>query len=137
MIKIEYTGSFVFTISDEQVDFKDILLNMNICPTKIIKKGQFIISGKNAPYDIWSFEIKILNDIDNPFVYLTSLLDQLLPYAQFIKKICKQYNQVAINCYLRSDFGQIGFEITNDMISKLEILGIGINFHILSYGFVE
>lgn len=137
VIKLDYTGSFVFTISDEKVDFKDILFNMNISPTKVIKKGQFIINGKNAPYDIWAYEVKILNDIDNPFVCLTNLLDHLLPYAQFIKKICKQYNQVAINCYLRSDFGQMGFEMTNDMITKLEILGIGINFHILSYGFVK
>ena len=91
---------------------------------------------KITPYDIRSFEIKILNEID-PFKSLTNLLNQLLPYAKYIKKISCQYNQVAINCYLRSDLGQIGFGITSDMVTKLEILGIGINFHILSYGFVE
>ena len=60
-----------------------------------------------------------------------------MPYSIYIKEISRRYNQVAINCFLRSDMGQIGFEITSEVMHKLNNIGTSMNFHILSYGCVE
>jgi len=133
---MELTGSFAFTISDENLDFEEIERNICIIPTKIINKGQVIVSNKKAPFDIWSYEIKISNETD-AMDHLRYLLDELMPYSSYIKEISRRYNQVSINCFLRSDMGQIGFEITSEIMHKLNNIGTSMNFHILSYGCVE
>ncbi len=71
------------------------------------------------------------------FKQLLILLDDLLPHAAFIKELYEKYNSVAINCYLRPEYGQIGFEMSKEKIFKLGIIGVPINFHILSFGAVE
>ena len=138
MFVLDITGKFAISICDSNLDFEKIEQNIGIAPTKIIKKGQMIgrLKNREAPYDIWSYEIKITNEKDK-FEYLTELLNDLCPYAEYIREIKKIYNQVTINCFLRSDFGQMGFEITDEMITLIEKFRLGINFHILSFGEVE
>ncbi|MBP2658248.1 MAG: hypothetical protein H6Q69_1280 [Firmicutes bacterium] len=135
---MDILGSFTISISDSNLDFSKLEQNIGIVPTKIIKKGQLIgkLKNREAPYDIWLYEIKITNEEDI-FEDLASLLNDLLPYSEYIREISKSYNQVTINCYLRSDFAQMGFEITGALITILEKFGLGINFHILSFGGVE
>lgn len=131
-------GEFVFTVSDVSVDFNSIEKILTVEPIKIIKRGQLIGKLKNieAPLDIYSIERKFFAKEDI-FKQLLILLDDLLPYHEFIKELAKRYNSVAINCYIRSEYGQIGFEMSNEIIVKLGIIGIAINFNILSFGGVE
>lgn len=138
MYTLEISGNFALSIIDPKLDFSSLEKNIGIVPTKIIKKGQLVGVLKNieAPYDIWTYKIKITNEEDI-FADLTNLLNDLLPYSGYIREIKKDYNQVTINCYLRSDLAQIGFEIKGAMITLLEKFGLGINFHILSFGGVE
>lgn len=132
---MEITGSFAFAIIDEQIDFDEISENILLTPTKVIKKGQLIALNKTAPFDIWSYEIKIVSlEIAEE---LESLITQLLPYSDFIKSFGNKYRQVVINCYLRSELGQIGIDIPSGIVDKLAQLGIGFSFHILSFGGVE
>jgi hypothetical protein len=135
---MDISGSFVLSISDPTLDFKDIEDSFPIKPTKIIRKGQMIGKIKNieAPYDIWSYEIAIANR-ENIFDELSLLLDDLLPYSRFIKEVSSKYESVTINCYLRSDYGQIGFRLSNEIIIKLEKVGLCLDFHILSFGAVD
>lgn len=135
---MKISGSFTLSISDPNLDFKDIERNIGIQPTKLIKKGQLLtkLESRKAPYDIWLYEIKVLDEGD-VLEYLAKLLKDLLPYSKYIQKISKCYDQVTINCYLRSDFAQMGFEITYEIINMLQKLSLGINFHILSFGRVE
>lgn len=125
-----------FAISDYELDFEEINKNIDANPTQIIHKGQKIVADKFAPYDIWSYEIKGTKDV-TVTDSIHALLDQIVPYSGYIKKISTQYRDVVINCYIRSDMGQIGFEIPCEIIEKLHKVGIGINFHILSFGFAE
>ncbi|MBU2703794.1 hypothetical protein Ga0466249_004944 [Sporomusaceae bacterium BoRhaA] len=133
---MEISGGFTMRISDLNLDFSKLEQNIGICPTKIIKKGQLIGKLKNieAPYDIWSYERKITNE--DVFAELTNLLNDLFPYFDYIREIRNVY-EVTLNCYLRSDYAQMGLEITSDVITLIEKFGLGISFHILSFGGVE
>lgn len=135
---MDISGSFVFSIGDTKLDFNNIQDNLLIKPTKIIKKGQMIGKMENieAPYDIWSYEIAI-TDSENIFNDLSLLLDNLLPCSTFIKEVISTYKNVVISCYLRSDYAQIGFQLNNEIITKLEQLGLCLDFHILSFGRVN
>lgn len=63
---MEISGSFTLSISDSNLDFSKLERNIGIVPTKIIKKGQLVgkLKNREAPYDIWSYEIKITNEED-------------------------------------------------------------------------
>ncbi|MDD2235562.1 MAG: DUF4279 domain-containing protein [Desulfitobacteriaceae bacterium] len=133
---MELVGSFAFTISDINLNFEEIEKNIGIIPTTTINKGQVIVATEKAPFDIWSYEIEFSNGNDT-INKLCCLLNKLMPYSNYINEMSRCYRQVVINCFLRSDMGQIGLEISSEVVSKLNNLGIGINFHILSYGYVE
>ena len=135
---MDISGSFAFSISDKKLDFKDIEDRFPIKPTKVIKKGQMVGRIKNieAPYDIWIYEISI-EDSENTFNGLSLLLNDLLPYSRFIKEAKVKYGNISINCYIRSDYGQIGFRLSNEIIMKLESIGLCLDFHIFSYGAVK
>lgn len=135
---MEISGSFTFSISVSNLNFVEIEENIGIEATKVIKKGQSIVRLENrlAPYDIWLYEIKIFSEREF-FMPLVKLLSDLQPYSKYIDEIRKKYDQVTINCYLRSEYAQIGFEITPEIINMLQKLGLSINFHILSFGGVE
>ncbi|HHU28011.1 TPA: DUF4279 domain-containing protein [bacterium] len=132
---MDISGSFIFSIKDKRLNFKNIEDNLHIEPTKLIKKGQMVGKLKNfeAPFDIWSFEISI-TDYKNFFNDLLNLLELLNPYSQYIKEISLNYENVTIDCYLRTKYGQIGFQMDNKIINKLANLGLSLNYHILSYG---
>ncbi len=137
---MQIKGKFIFAISDEYIDFEIIENQLPLKPVKVVRKGQTI--GKSneikAPLDIFSIERPILdNDNEDIFNQLLSLVNDLIPYCEFIKSATNKYDSVAINCYLRSDLGQIGFEINNEIITKIGSLGLKINFHILSFGQAE
>lgn len=133
------SGSFVFSVSDLNLDFDELENRIPIKPTKIIKKGQMVGKSESisAPYDIWSYEVRIQGAENDIFAYLSLLIDNLLPYSKYINEARIQYEEVVINCYLRSDLAQIGFKMNNNIISKLEDLGLDVDFHILSFGQVN
>jgi hypothetical protein len=135
---MDIRGSFVFLIGDPSLDFEDIEKNLPIIPTDIVKKGDLRKLRKNHknPYDIWKYEIKI-RDRENIFDDLLELLELLTPYSEYIKRISGIYKRVVINCYLRTEYGQIGLEMYNELFHKLADLGLQLDFHILSYGYVK
>ena len=135
---MDISGSFVFSISDKNLDFKDIKDNLPIEPTKLIKRGQKIGKAKKivAPYDIWSCEVDIV-DSDNIFNDLLPLLKKLLPYSMYIAEAKIRYESVIINCFIRSDYAQLGLHLGNEIIKKLCEVGLSIDFHILSFGGVS
>lgn len=137
-MNMSISGTIVFSISDLNLDFFELENNINIKPTKMIHRGQLLgkLENTTAPYDIWSFEIKITteDDISNQ---LSFLLDSLLPYLEYIKKAINKWEKVVINCYFRSELGQLGFQVSSECINKIAKLGLSLDFHILSFGMVE
>jgi hypothetical protein len=131
-------GEFVFSIIDSNLNFEEINKNLTITPTKTIKKGQMIGKTKNieAPYDIWSFEMKF-DDGETFNECFDRLINEFLPFSKFIKEISTSFYKVGLSCYIRSDFGQLGFELSVKNIILLKEIGIPIEFHVLSFGLVE
>ncbi|MFF2016567.1 DUF4279 domain-containing protein [Paenibacillus sp. NPDC058177] len=131
-------GRFSFIVRDEALDFDDISRKLKIRPTSITKKGEFIRKkmGIQAPYDIWLFEVIITEELE-PEEALDELLNKLTPNFKEINELIWIYTEVNINCYLRSDYGQMGLELSIELIKKLAYLGVGLNIHILSFGGVK
>jgi hypothetical protein len=131
------SGEFTFSIRDKKLNFYDITSSLNLEPTQIIKKGQYLNKFTKAPFDIWLYKREIIEYNDYEFDSLQILLEELLPHSKVINEFKEVYDDVSINCYFRSDMGQIGFELPLNIISKLNRLDLNLNFHILSYGGVE
>ncbi|NDI35101.1 DUF4279 domain-containing protein [Chengkuizengella sediminis] len=129
-------GRIVFSIREDELDFKKVSSNIGIKPTKTIKKGQKITSSRIAKFDIWRFE-KEYSTLDNISEVLEELIDELNKNREYVVLLKNQYEYVGITCYLVTDFGQIGISMSSSSIEKLNALGIGIDFDIISYGKVE
>lgn len=135
---MDIQGSFVLSIIDENLDFQYIEENLPIKPTKTIKRGQMIGKLKNikAPYDVWSFEIAIM-DNELIFTQLITLIEKFLPYSEFLLSARNKFERLTINCYFRSDYGQIGFQMSDEVITKMAQIGLPLDFHVLSFGDVK
>ncbi|WP_405110385.1 DUF4279 domain-containing protein [Paenibacillus sp. FSL K6-1217] len=131
-------GSFSFIVRGDNLDFDGISTKLHLLPTSTIKKGQPVrIGGSSiALYDLWKLELE-LSEESEPEDVLRQLLQQLTPNAKTINEMIDEYDEVSINCFMRSDYGQMGFALSNEMLTKLAVLGVGMDFHILSFGMVE
>ncbi|WP_028778715.1 DUF4279 domain-containing protein [Shimazuella kribbensis] len=132
---MEIRGKFVFSIRGLVVDFDHIEQNLLLAPTKKIKKGELLsVSKKKSQDNVWSYEKEITSQDKDELSQLYALLEDLYPYRDYISSLRKYYSQVMIDCYLRSDFGQMGFSMNSSMLNILAELKLDINFHLLSYG---
>ncbi len=128
-------GSFDFIIRGENLDPDEISKNINLKPSKVRRKGEFITEGIKMKDAYWSYQIKYegYNELDFAF---DELLNTLLPYKSFVGKISEIYN-VYIMLSLRSNLGQLGFDLPSKILKALAELNIGLEVNILSYGEVE
>ncbi len=94
-------------------------------------------ASQNFTYKELKEYAKQLKKYMDIFKGLLLLLDNILPYSDYLKKARNKYNSVGLNCYLRSDFGQVGFQLSDEAICKLAKLGLCLDFHILSFGAVK
>lgn len=135
---MKMNGSCSFIIRNETIDFDDITRRLAIRPTSIQKKGQAIKKGavSQAPFDIWRYEVIISEHVE-PEEAFELLLNDLTSNFKEINELTGLYKDVGIDCYLRSDYGQMGLQLTTEMMKKISILGLGLNIHILSFGGVE
>ncbi|MEX1376255.1 MAG: DUF4279 domain-containing protein [Eubacteriales bacterium] len=133
---MDFRGDLVLRIYDENLDFDEISHNIKLEPTTIIKQGEKIRGKRNAPYDGWLY-IKQIDNWENKFDQLNAMLDELLDYAEFIRMAKEKYKYVAFTFYIRTNSGQIGFQIPEITVKKLEELNIGLEFDILSFGMAE
>ena len=130
---MEFNGEVVFDIADEgqiEVDF-----GTNILPTKVVNKGDTIALGRKAPKYRWMYEIKYSCERE----YLNSLekmLNQLCERREYVNHLTKIYEEVCINVYIRSDFAEIGYSLSNHILKKISVLECVLNFHVLSFGMV-
>lgn len=135
---MKMNGSCSFTIRNEALDFDYITKRLAFKPNSILKKGQAIRKEAvtQAPFDIWRYEVIISEEVE-PEEALQLLLNDLTPNFKEINELTSLYKDVGIDCYLRSGYGQMGLQLTTEMMKKISILGLGLNIHILSFGGVE
>lgn len=133
---MKVNGDLVFSVVDSELNLSDIEDILPLRPSKIIVKGQKITEKFISERNIFSYtnNIKSYEDIQ---VVLTCFLDNLISYHEQVKSMINQYEEVKVDFYLRSDYGQMGFVLDSTHIKKLATLGLNFNVHILSFGYVE
>ncbi|WP_310829388.1 DUF4279 domain-containing protein [Paenibacillus pedocola] len=131
------TGSFSFSIYDDSLDFGEISTLLHTPPSSVIKKGEKLKRGSTvAPYDSWHLQEKFQGDgVDEAALVL--LLQKLTPFQKEIAYLQQKYQNVILNTYLQSNFGQVGFNLSAETIRQLSLTGLEMGIHILSYGGVE
>lgn len=122
-------------IYGDVIDFDEISKKLSLTPTKIIEKNQVIVGERIADKSIWSYKISA-NEGEDLEIILRQLVEIVYLKKNVILQISEEY-EIRINCYVRSEFGQIGFSISPDIMSILSEINVEIDFHILSYGMVE
>lgn len=127
-------GSFNLNIRDNELDFEDINSKLNLQPTKIKRKGDPITSKRAMKDDYWSYKVEFgESELD---MALESFLNDLKPSIDEIRRLATKHD-VYIFFSLRSNLGQMGFELEPAILKALADLNIRFEVHILSYGEVE
>ncbi|MEH7481541.1 DUF4279 domain-containing protein [Neobacillus drentensis] len=128
-------GSFNFIIRGEDLNLDEITKNINLKPSKVRRKGELIAKDIKMKDSYWSYQIKYegYNELD---LALDELLNTLHPYKSFVSEIANVYD-VFINLSLRSNLGQLGFDLQPKILKALADLSIRFEVNILSYGEVE
>ncbi len=124
----------MFAIADDgciKVEFDE-----QIVPTKIVQKGDKIAIGKKAPKNKWMYKISF-NDEDEFIESLEKMITLLYKYKEYIDYLKTIYEEVKVTIYIRSDYAEIGFSLSSDIIKKMSLLGCTFNFEILSFGMAK
>ncbi len=131
------SGEISFSIAHDSSITDELNSTIDINPSiKRIKKGQPITLNLKAPKNILSYSVKFPDELS--FNYeLNRFGTLLIKEVATLEKMVTIYEDVSINFYIRSEYGQMGWSIPKDVLKNLATLGIDINFHILSFGHVE
>ena len=114
----------MFAIADDgciKVEFDE-----QIVPTKIVQKGDKIAIGKKAPKNKWMYKISF-NDEDEFIESLEKMITLLYKYKEYIDYLKTIYEEVKVTIYIRSDYAEIGFSLSSDIIKKMSLLGCTFN----------
>ncbi len=128
-------GECVFSVSSSDLDVDRIEKLLEMQATKIVKKGEKIVTNRYAPKSIWMYERRI----DENMCFeetLKSMLEDLYFKKKKVFELLSIY-EVELNCYLRSELGQLGYTIDQEMMIMMREINIPIHFHILSFGLAE
>ena len=126
-----FDGEIVLGISDSS--YMDVDFGKDILPTKIINKGDVIVLGRKASKYKWMHE-EVFSGEKEYLEKLNDLLAKLCERAKYINQLVKRYEDVNITIYIRSEFAQIGYFLSNYIIRKMAYLNCNIYFDILSFG---
>ncbi len=124
-------GEIVFAITDAEHIEADMGTEMK--PSKIVNKGDVVALGRKAPKNKWIYEIKYSGE-EEYFKSLDMMINQLCERKEYINQLKKQYEEVIITIYIRSEFAEIGCSIPSHIIKKLSLLDCPLDFCILSFG---
>lgn len=132
----DISGKFSLMVRADNINSKKLEQILGIKATSFQKKG--IVTSKvigENPFDVWSYEIKIQQgeNIEN---IIFELLSRIKSSRDCLKKGLEDY-EIYLKLYISSDFAQIQFYLSPNILEKLFKTGIGIQFSILSWGNVE
>lgn len=128
-------GELLLDISGDNLDFLLIEEKLGMKADKTVKKGDIIALDKPAPASAWK-HIKRVEE-GTPFeTEFKSFLQELSAKKNALKELSST-NEVKIKCYIRSEFGQFGYEMSKEIIGLLNEIGLSVEFHILSFGLSE
>lgn len=127
------SGNCSLIIRGQELNFNEIENNLRIKPSRVVKKGEVIskVVGESE-YDFWVYDIK-MDEEKNPDQILADLLSILIPCRAYVQNVAK-YADVRMKCYVQSDYAQINFELSPNVIKKLACMEIKVEISILSWG---
>lgn len=130
------SGYCSLIITGDKLDFDFIEDTLKIKASEKRKKGEIVnkIIGEMES-DFIRFTEK-MNGQYNPDKTLNNLLDKLINYEAFLKKLSESAC-IYIRCYVQSDYAQIHYILSATTLSKITQLGIDIDFSIFSWGGVK
>lgn len=133
---MEDNGICSLIIKGENLNFNKIEKEIGIKGTQKFVKGKIDskVIGKNKS-DLIRFDIRYSKG-GSPDDALNKLTDILLDNKEFLKSL-KQENDVFLNCYIQSDYAQINYVISSEVLTKISLLDLNLNISILSWGGVE
>jgi len=124
-------GSLSLIIRGNNLDFEEINTMLKLQPVKVKRKGEPITLEHVMNDDCWSYKVEYeKNEMETA---LDSFLNDLKPSAGYIRNVANEH-RVYIFVSLRSNLGQMGFELKPEIIKSLADLNIAVEVHILSYG---
>ncbi|WP_249899683.1 DUF4279 domain-containing protein [Paenibacillus sp. PK3_47] len=137
-------GNFTLSIYDDTLDFAEISRLLHTSPSSVTRKGEVLAKRTNltAPSDSWHLQTSFGEDDESheshdPEASLLLLLHKLRTCSEQIEYLQRKYKTVRLNAYLRSDFAQMGLDLSVETVQMISRLGLGLGIHILSYGGVE
>ncbi|WP_022777996.1 DUF4279 domain-containing protein [Butyrivibrio sp. AE3009] len=126
------SGDIVFKIVDN-VEIKVDTIN-GIDPTKLVKRGEIKKFGRESK-NLWS-HVEHFNNNNEFELHFLEMLTKLCENPENVHQLMETYEYVGITIYIRSDYGQIGWEFSPEMISMIAALGCEVSIDILSGGMV-
>lgn len=133
---MQNSGYCSLIITGENLDFDLIEKNLKIKVSEKWKKGQLInvVVGESKK-DFIRFNKKMEMKL-NPNQTLNLLLDNLLRSEKFLLDLKKE-SEMYIKCYVQSDYAQINYVLSPEVLIKIVKLGIELEICVISWGKVE
>lgn len=123
-------GEIIFNISDD--NNLDVSFSNNIEPTREVKKGEIKLLGRESKNQ-WMY-VRAFNGYNEFHEEINTILSKLCEVRDEIQVYKAEYDYVGLTIYLRSDYGQIGCVFSENEITKIALLGIGLSIDIISGG---
>ena len=133
---MEDSGICSLIIKGENLNFKKIEKVIGIESTQKFEKGKIVskVIGK-IEFDLIRFDIKV-DKGESPNNALNKLADTILESKDFLKKNKDVYD-IYLNCYIQSDYAQVNYVISSEVIKKISLLDLNLKISLLSWGGAE
>lgn len=131
-----YYGNCKLVIRGGNLNLAEIEKNLQIKPTRLVKKGEVLcdVVGKSQ-YDIWVVE-KEIDENRTPAEALKSIITMISPSKEYLQSLTC-FAELIIKCYIQSEYAQINFDISPDILKDLAHMNIKFEISILSWGMVK
>lgn len=130
------TGKISLIIANEKLDFDNIAMQLNITPTKMLRKGDCIskILGPNTE-DVWIYEeeAKTVEELNHTICKFLS--NDFINQKELGNIIAK--NRVILKCYIQSLYAQISLDLYPYTLNLLADSNIPFRLNIMSWGNVS
>ena len=129
-------GEIVFSVRDTKKEIKSIDEKMILKPTELIDIGELITRRIKSSTNSWIYKVRF----DGYYDFIEKIIEfseTLFTRKDEIEELKNNYEVVDINLYIRSEEGQMGYEIPYKALERISELKIDLSFHILSFGMVS
>lgn len=132
---MNFKGSCALSIINSNFTNQEISSKLGVAATSEVSKGQIVskVLNKKAKYNKWIFERTIQASVNETLNEIFELVESNL---ESYYEIEKKSESIELALYLRSDYGQIGFNMSKEIIHELSKLKVELDVHILSFGAV-